>query len=44
VYYPDRLKAAGALLARDLGISRVKPAIAPMRPDRLTVILTGDYH
>jgi hypothetical protein len=44
VYYPDRLKAAGSLLARDLGISRVKPAIAPMRPDRLTVILTGDYH
>lgn len=44
VYYPARLKAAGSLLARDLGISRVKPAIAPMRPDRLTVILTGDYH
>ena len=44
VYYPARLKAAGALLGRDLGISRVKPAIAPMRPDRLTVILTGDYH
>jgi hypothetical protein len=44
VYYPARLKAPGALLARDLGISRVKPAIAPMRPDRLTVILTGDYH
>lgn len=44
VYYPDRLKAAGSLLAQDLGISRVKPAIAPMRPDRLTVILTGDYH
>jgi hypothetical protein len=44
VYFPPRLKAAGALLARDLGIARVKPAIAPMRPDRLTVILTGDYH
>ncbi|HEX2892706.1 MAG TPA: LytR C-terminal domain-containing protein [Marmoricola sp.] len=44
VYYPPRLKAAGTLLARDLGISRVKPAIAPMRPDRLTVILTGTFH
>jgi hypothetical protein len=44
VYYPSRLKAAATLLAHDLGISRVKPAIAPMRPDRLTVILTGDYH
>jgi hypothetical protein len=43
VYYPARLKAAGTLLAQDLGIARVKPAIAPMRSDRLTVILTGDY-
>lgn len=43
VYYPAGLKAAGTQLARDLGITRVKPAIAPMRPDRLTVILTGDY-
>jgi hypothetical protein len=44
VYYGPRLKAAGALLARDLGITKVKPAIAPMQFDRLTVILTGDYH
>jgi len=44
VYYGPRLKAAAALLAQDLGITRVKAAIAPMRPDRLTVILTGDYH
>lgn len=44
VYYPQDLKPAGSLLARDLGIGRVKPAIAPMRSDRLTVILTGDYH
>lgn len=44
VYYPQNLKPAGSLLARDLGITRVKPAIAPMRPDRLTVILTGNYH
>lgn len=43
VYYGPRLKAAGALLAKDLGITKVKPAVAPMRFDRLTVILTGDY-
>lgn len=43
VYYGPRLKAAADLLARDLHIDRVKAAIAPMRPDRLTVILTGDY-
>ena len=43
VYYPARLRAAATLLAQDLGIARVKPAIAPMRNDRLTVILTGDY-
>jgi hypothetical protein len=43
VYYGPRLKAAAALLARDLGITKVKPAVAPMRFDRLTVILTGDY-
>jgi hypothetical protein len=44
VYYGPRLKAAADLLAHDLGITRVKASIAPMRPDRLTVILTGDYH
>ena len=44
VYYGPKLKAAAGLLAQDLGITRVKPSIAPMRPDRLTVILTGDYH
>ena len=43
VYYAPRLKAAAALLAKDLGITKVKPAVAPMRFDRLTVILTGDY-
>jgi hypothetical protein len=43
VYYPAKLKAAASVLARDLGIARVKPSIAPMRNDRLTVILTGDY-
>jgi hypothetical protein len=43
VYYPPRLKAAAVVLARDLGIQRLKPAIDPMRFDRLTVILTRDY-
>jgi hypothetical protein len=41
VYFPPRLAAAGHLLALDLGIQRVMPAVAPMRFDRLTVILTG---
>ena len=43
VYFPERLRAEAKLLGRDLGVSRLKPAIAPMRLDRLTVILTGDY-
>ncbi len=43
VYYPARLQAQAKLLARDLGIARLRPAIAPMRFDRLTVILTSDY-
>jgi hypothetical protein len=43
IYSPARLRAAAALLGKDLGISRVKPLIAPMRGDRLTVILTRDY-
>jgi hypothetical protein len=42
VYYPPRLEAAGRLLALDLGIHRSMPAVAPMRLDRLTVILTGE--
>ncbi|MGN6132044.1 MAG: LytR C-terminal domain-containing protein [Nocardioidaceae bacterium] len=42
VYYPERLHTAAKLLARDLGIERLRPSIAPMRFDRLTVILTGD--
>lgn len=44
VYYPDRLHRAAKALARDLGIKRLKPAISPMRGDRLTVILTADYY
>jgi len=43
VYYPPRLRAAAELLGKDLGIDRLKPSIAPMRGDRLTVILTRDY-
>ena len=41
VYYPKRMERAGKLLALDLGIQRVMPAVDPMRLDRLTVILTG---
>ena len=41
VYYPPRLAAAAKLLGKDLGVNRLKPAVAPMRLDRLTVILTG---
>ena len=42
VYYPARLEAAGKLLALDLGITRVLPAIGSMWLDRLTVVLTAD--
>ena len=41
VYYPERLREQARLLARDLGVDRVLPAVAPMRFDRLTVILTA---
>jgi hypothetical protein len=43
VYYPERLETAARMLARDLGIKRLRPAISPMRFDRLTVILTSDF-
>lgn len=43
VYYPRRLETQAKLLARDLGIRRLRLAIAPMKFDRLTVILTRDY-
>lgn len=42
VYYPKRLKAAAKVLALDLGIHKVAPAVDPMRLDRLTVILTAN--
>lgn len=43
VYYPADLHPQADLLAKDLGIAHVKPVFAPMRGDRLTVILTADY-
>ena len=43
VYAPPRLQRAARALAKDLGVARVKPAVAPMKFDRLTVVLTGDY-
>ncbi|MBZ5734592.1 LytR C-terminal domain-containing protein [Nocardioides sp. TRM66260-LWL] len=41
VYYPARLERAARLLAKDLGVRRVMPAVDPMRMDRLTLILTA---
>ena len=42
VYHPKRLKEEAELLALDLGIKRTYLAVAPMKLDRLTVILTGE--
>ena len=42
VYFPPRLEAAGKMLALDLGLDRVLPAVDPMQADRLTVVLTAD--
>jgi hypothetical protein len=41
VYYPRQLEAQARLLARDVGVSRLHPAVSPMSFDRLTVILVG---
>ena len=41
VYYPPQLEEQAKLLGEDLGIGRVLPSIAPMRTDRLTIILSG---
>lgn len=41
VYYPADLQAQAELLAKDVGIDRIRPAVAPMRMDRLTIILSG---
>lgn len=43
VYFPSRLAEAARLLAKDLGITRVMPAVDPMQMDRLTLILTADF-
>ncbi|MDP3967156.1 MAG: LytR C-terminal domain-containing protein [Nocardioides sp.] len=43
VYHPPEERPAARLLAEDLGIERIRPAVEPMRFDRLTVILTSDY-
>ena len=43
IYYPEDLKPAARLLAQDLGVQRVMPAVDPMSTDRLTVILTADF-
>ena len=42
VYFPPRLEAAGKMLALDLGLARILPAVDPMAADRLTVVLTAD--
>lgn len=42
VYYPPGLRLEATVLADDLGVRRFRPAVAPMRTDRLTVILTGN--
>ncbi len=41
VYYPQQLEAQARLLARDVGVSRLHPAVSPMSFDRLTVILVS---
>lgn len=41
VYYPAGLQDQAQLLAEDVDIQRVRPSIAPMRMDRLTIILSG---
>jgi hypothetical protein len=42
VYYPDGMFDEADQLAEELGFARVRGAVAPMKFDRLTVILTPD--
>lgn len=42
VYYPDGMADEATQLANSLGITRTRGAVAPMKFDRLTVILTTD--
>lgn len=41
VYYPPALRAQADLLAKDLHVGRVRPAVSPMKSDQLTLILSG---
>lgn len=40
VYYPSQLLSAAKQLAKRLHVVRIRPAVAPMQFDRLTVIFT----
>lgn len=41
VYYPAGLEKQAQTLARDLDFGRVRPRVAPMSTDRLTLVLSG---
>ena len=41
VYFPPQFAEQAKLLGNDLGIDRILPSFAPMRTDRLTIILAG---
>ena len=41
VYFPPQLEEQAKLLGDDLDIGRIMPSVAPMRTDRLTIILSG---
>lgn len=41
VYYPPGFEEQAKTLAKDLDFSRVRPSVAPMKGDRLTLILSG---
>lgn len=40
IYYPEGMQAQARLLGQDVAIDRILPAVAPMRMDRLTIILS----
>ena len=41
VYYPPGFQTQAQTLAKDLDFGRVRPSVAPMRMDRLTLIVAG---
>lgn len=41
VYYPSGMEEQARVLADDLGVSRLMPAISPMSTERLSLILTA---